>query len=276
MVDRVRTLFRPTGVEMTKFRLKSVTWVTWIVPFLFPAPIELFLAVRVSHEQAVFPQVIRFLYAGEVLLVVAVTTAVVSVMALGNDYELGIVRTILVGGVERHQFVVSKVLATVVAALANGCAYITGTLLATVVTHLALSDVPLRKAAGVRLIWRALASVGVVGLVGFCFAGVVILALVVGRNAWVGILAGLGVFLADFLLGGLSIFPSDLYRYTVSYHALSLLARHVASGTGLAASLGGYEWSTPGRALLVLLVYGCGLTLGAVFVFHWQDLMLKV
>ena len=275
-MDRLRTLLRLTGVEVTKFRLKPVTWVTWIVLFLFPALIELFLALRVSHEQAVFPQVIRLLYAGEVLLVVAVTTVVVSVMALGNDYELGIVRTILVGGVERHQFVVSKVLATVVAALANGIAYMAGTLQATTVTHLALSDVPLREAAGASLVWRALEWVGVVGLVGFCFAGVVVLALVVGRSAWVGMLAGLGVFLADFAVGGLNVFPSTLYRYTVSYHALSLLARHVASGTGLSASLGGYALSAPSRALVVLLMYGCGLILVAVLVFRRQDLMLRV
>ena len=111
--------------------------------------------MRVSHEQAVFPQVIRLLYAGEVLLLVAVTTVVVSVMAL-------------------------------------------------------------------------------------------------------------------------NVFATDLYRYTVSFHALSLLARYVASGTGLAASLGGYDLSTPGRALVVLLIYGCGLTLAAVLVFRQQDLMLKV
>jgi len=272
----MRTLLRLTGVEIFKFRLKPVTWVTWLLLFLFPALIEVFLAVRVSHEQAVFPQVIRLLYAGEVLLVVAVTTVVVSVMALGNDYELGIVRTILVGGVERHQFVVSKVLATVVAALANGCAYMVGTLLATTVTHLLLSDVSLREAVGMSLVWRALESVGVVGLVGFCFAGVVIVALVVGRSAWVGMLAGLGAFLADFAVGGLNVFPTGLYRYTVSYHTLSLLAWHVASGTGLAASLGGYELSTPGRALVALLAYGCALTLAAVLVFRRQDLMLKV
>jgi ABC-type transport system involved in multi-copper enzyme maturation permease subunit len=276
MMDRIRTLLRLTGVEILKFRLKPVTWVTWIVLFLFPALIEVFLAVRVSREQAVFPQVIRLLYAGEVLLVVAVTTVVVSVMALGNDYELGIVRTILIGGIERHQFVVSKVLATVVAALANGCAYMVGTLLATTVTHLTLSDVPLREAAGMSLVWRALESVGVVGLVGFCFAGVVVLALVLGRSAWVGMLAGLGAFLADLAVGGLNVLPSNLYRYTVSYHTLSLLARHVASGTGLEESLGGYELSTPGRALVVLLIYGCALTLGAVLVFRRQDLMLKV
>lgn len=277
-MDRPRALLRLTGVEVLKFRLKRVTWVTWIVLFVFPALIELFLALRVSHEQAVFPQVMRLLYAGEVLLVVAVTTVVVSVMALGNDWELGIVRTILLGGVERHQFVVSKVLATVAAALANGCAYMAGTLLATIAAHLVLSDVPLREAAGVGLGWRALEAVGVVGLVGFCYAGVVVLALVVGRSAWVGMLAGLGVFLVDFFLGGLGVFRTDLYRYTVSYHTLSLLARHVDSGTGLEAAeaLGAYDLSDPGRALTVLLLYGCGLTAAAVLIFRRQDLMVKV
>jgi ABC-type transport system involved in multi-copper enzyme maturation permease subunit len=271
-MDAAKRLLRLTEVELLKFRRKFVTWGTWILLFVFPMGIELFLALWVSRDEAVYPRVTHTLFAGEVMLVVALTTIVISVMALGNDYELGTVRVILSQGVDRYQYVLSKVLATVVAAFANGLAYVSGALLATVVTHLVLSDVPLAAAAGPGLVWRALGSVGVTGLIGFCFAGVVILALVVGRSSWVGMLGGLGIFMIDFYVGGLRVADGEAYRCTVTYHFISLLDRCFESDLGLRAHVGPAD---PGRSLAVLALYGGGLTLAAILVFHRQDLMAK-
>ena len=274
-MDVLKTLLRLTGVELFKLRGKSVTWVTLALLFIAPISVELFLAAAAPGD-AVFPRVV--LFAGEVLLIVVLVTIVVSVMALGNDHELGTVPVILSLGVDRYQFVLSKVLATVVAALACGFAYVSGSLLATVVAHVALSDVPLVEAAGAGLVWRALGAVGVIGLTGFVFAAVVMVGLVVGRSSWVGMLAGLGAFIVDFSVGGLSTAGTDATRYTVTHHALSLLVRFFQADTfGTRAS--GALWETtvaePWRALAVLLLYGCGLTQLAILIFRRQDLMAK-
>jgi hypothetical protein len=198
-------------------------------------------------------------------------------MALGNDYELGTVRVFLSQGVERYQFILSRVLATVVLALANGLAYLCGGLLAAVVAHIALSDVPLGEAAGSSLLWSALKAAGVIGLTGFVFAGVVMLALVLGKNAWVGMLAGLGSFLADVFPGTLGITSTDASRYSVTTHAFSLLESCFRSNLGLRTSgvLAKHGLREPGQALVVLFLQGCGLTLAAILLFRCQDLMAK-
>ena len=275
-MDALKTLLRLTKVELFKFRSKSVAWMTLVTLFIFPIGAEVLL-VSTSQRDAVFPRVAYFLLNDEVLLIVALTTIVVSVMTLGNDYELGTVRVILSRGVARYQFILSKVLATVLAAFVNGSAYISGALLATVVAHAALSDVPLAEAAGANLVWRALGGVGVVCLTGFAFTGVVMLGLVVGRSSWTGMLAGVGSFMVDFYYGSLSTADTDVHRYTVIYHARSLLERWFASDPtlSLAGALKVHGLAEPGRALAILLLYGCGLTLAAILILRRQDLMAK-
>jgi ABC-type transport system involved in multi-copper enzyme maturation permease subunit len=272
----LKTLLRLTRVELLKFQSKPVAWMALITLFVFPIGGEVLLA-SVSQRDAVFPRVAYFLLNNEVLLIVALTTIVVSVMTLGNDYELGTVRVILSRGVSRYQFILSKVLATVFAAFVNGSAYISGTLLATVVAHVALSDVPLAEAAGANLVWRALGALGVICLTGFAFAGVVMLGLVIGRSSWMGMLAGVGSFMVDFYYGSLSTADTDVHRYTVIYHARSLLERWFASDPtlSLAGALTVHGLAEPGRALAILLLYGCGLTLAAILILRRQDLMTK-
>lgn len=275
-LDALKRQQRLTGVELLKLRGKSVAWVTLIILFVFPIGVEGFLVAR-SQDVAVYPQVARLLLSGAVLLLIALATPVISVMALGSDYDLGTVRVFLSQGVERHQFILAKVLATVVIAFANGLAYVSGTLFATVIAHMALSDVPLAVAAGNALVWRAAGAVGVIGLIGFVSAGVVVLALVVGRNAWVAMLVGLGTLLFDFTLGGLSLVDTNAYRYTVTYHVLSLTEKLFTSYTGLdmSGARAQHGLAAPGRALVVLLLYGCCLTLGAILIFRRQDLMVQ-
>ncbi len=218
------------------------------------------------------------LFAGEVLLFVSVTIVVVAVLALGNDYELGTVRAILSQGVERHQFLLSKIIATVSAALVNGCAYMAGGLLSVFLAHVAFGSVQLLEAASHDLLWRALGVVLVIGLTGFVSSGIVMLALVLGRSSWVGMLAGLGSFLGDFYVGGLRMTHTDVYRYTISYHALSMLERCFASDPHLhspRAWLSQDRLAEPGRAVAVLLFYGCAFTLAAILLFRRQDLTAK-
>jgi ABC-type transport system involved in multi-copper enzyme maturation permease subunit len=276
-MDILNSFLRLTGVEMRKFWGKPVARA--VLGLMLAGPIAgEGLLLLADKSSAVFPKVTTLMFIGEVLLLFTLTTVVVAVLALGNDYELGTVRVLLSRGVPRHQFLLAKIVATVAAALANGLAYMTSGVLAASLAHLAYSDVPLAEAAGANLVWRALGAVMVLGLTGFVAAGVVMLALVLGRSAWIGMLAGLGAFLGDFFVGGLRLVQTEAYRYTVSYHALSLLERCFASDPRLRMSA---AWSasalaSPARATAVLLLYGCALTLAAVLLFRRQDLTAKV
>lgn len=267
---------RLTGVEIRKFWGKPVAWAVMGLMLIGPAAGEGLLLLT-DRDSAVFPKVTGLMFISEVLLLFTLTTIVVAVLTLGNDYELGIVCTFLSRGVPRSQFLLAKIVATVVAALVNGLAYMASGLLAASLTHLSCSSVPLVEAAGANLVWRALGVVMVLGLAGFVASGVVMLALVLGRSAWVGMLAGLGAFLGDFVVGGLRFVQAEAYRYTASHHALSLLERcfPTAITTRMSATWTPVELASPGRAVAVLLLYGGVLTLTAVLIFQRQDMMRK-
>lgn len=279
-MDTLRRLVRLTGVELLKYRSKRVAWLALGLLFATPILAELLLA-GISRHDAVLPNATHLLFSGDMLLFIAVTVIVVSLMTLGGDYELGTVRTILSRGAERYQFILAKVLATGVAELANGLAYVMSALLSSVVTHCLLSDVPLADAAGEGLVWRALGCGCVIGLTGFAFSGVVMLALVLGRSAWPGMLAGLGGFIGDYYLGGVGPFRvlgvQRVYRYTVSYHALGLVEQFFPSNpaTSMPRAWWGEGAADPARAVVVLLLYGSLFILAAVLIFRRQDLLAR-
>jgi ABC-type transport system involved in multi-copper enzyme maturation permease subunit len=278
-MDELRTLMRTTGVELLKFRSKSVTRVALIVLFLCPIGCELLL-MWLSRRDAVFPRVYIFLF-GDVLIFIAVATVVVSVMALGNDYELGTIRCILSRGVSRSQFILSKILATFIAALVYGAVYIAGALLSASIVHISISDIPLFDAVGDDLLWRILGAIAVIGIVEFVASGIVMIALVLWRSSWAGMLAGLGYFFIDLFLGGMG--PADLlgirriYRYTIMYNTRGILEKLFPSDPMLSLPRSWSEegFADPWSALAFLLLYGCALVLVSIFLFRRQDLKMK-
>jgi len=183
-------LLRFTGVELLKVRGKSITWVVMGFLFFIPILAELYMA-WISPRDATFPRVTFFLFSGDMVLFVALISVVVSVMALGNDYELGVVGNILSRGVARYQFIFSKLLAAVMVTALNGICYMGGALSSSSIVHQRLSEAPLSMSAGPNFLLRAIGVVAVITMVGFVSASVVMLALVVGRSSWVGMLAGL-------------------------------------------------------------------------------------
>ena len=267
-------MVRLTRVEMAKFWRRPVARVVLVLMLLGPVGAEGIL-IAVDKNSAVYPGVASVLFAGSTLMFVALATVVVAVLALGNDYELGTVRTFLSRGVGRSHFILSKVTTTVSAALANGLAYLSSGLLVTWIAHTTYSDVPLLEATGADLPWRALGAILVVGLVGFVSSGVVMLALVLGRSSWMGMLGGMGYFLADFYVGGLWLAETQWYRYTVSYYALTLLERCFPSDPHLAATWQSGSEAASAWAVLVLLAYGSALTLASILIFQRQDLTNK-
>jgi len=280
-VEKFNILVRLTGVELLKIRSKSIAWV--VMGFLFSIPIlaELYMA-WISPRDAIFPRVTYFLFGGDMVLFVALISIVVSVMALGNDYELGVVGNILTRGVERYQFILSKVLAALAITLVNGLCYMGGALSSSSLVHMRISDVPFFEAAGNEIFIRIFGAIGVIWLVGLVSVSVVMLGLVLGRSAWIGMLAGLGYFCADFILGGLASTDAfgveNIFRFTFTYHALGILESLFPSDLsfGLPRSWMEYGYADPVSGVVYILFLGCALILISVMLFRRQDLATKM
>ena len=276
----LETLARLIRIEAVKFWRKPVAWMVLVIMLSGPIAGEIFLA-RISPRDAIFPSITQFLFSADLFLFIALATVVLSVMALGNDYELGTVRAILSRGVDRYQFILSKIITTVGSALVNSFVFLTSAMASAYVAQTTFSDVPFFEAAGRGILWRGLGAIGVVGLVNFVLSGIVILALVLGKSSWMGMLAGLGVFFADFFIAGVgsgSVLGVDnAYQVTIGYYAISLWEPLFPTDPNLALprAWAGQGFAGPGQAIATLLLYGAVLTLAAVLIFSRQDLMAK-
>jgi ABC-type transport system involved in multi-copper enzyme maturation permease subunit len=279
-MDTLRTLSRLTRIEILKFWNKSTARAVLVFMFIGPILGEAILA-SISIRDATFPQITQFMFSADMLMMIALMTVVVSVMALGNDYDLGTVRVILSRGVDRYQFILSKILATVGAAFAYGLVFITTAFLSTYVVHVLYSDVAFVEAAGQDILWRLIITTGVIGLSNLVLSGVVMLALVLSRSSWVGMLAGLGYFFGDFIVGGIGsgsvLGMKTAYRYTLAYHAISITEHIFPSVASVSLPRAWIEqgFGNPASAVMVLLLYGAALTLISILVFRRQDLMTK-
>jgi ABC-type transport system involved in multi-copper enzyme maturation permease subunit len=274
------TLARLTRIEVLKFWRKSVARAVLLLMFIGPILGEAILA-SFSIRDATFPQITQFLFSSDMLMMIALMTVVISVMALGNDYELGTVSALLSRGVDRYQFILSKIIASVSAAFVNGLVFMVTAFLSTFVVHLMYSDVPFFEAAGEDILLRLMGATGVIGLVNFVLSGVVMLALVLGRSSWNGMLAGLGYFFGDFIVGGLGsgnlLGVDNAYRYTVAHHAISINELFFPSDPSVSLPRAWIEdgFTDPVRAVIVLILYGAGLAVISILLFRRQDLMTK-
>ncbi|MEJ2571600.1 MAG: ABC transporter permease subunit [Anaerolineales bacterium] len=274
------TLSRLTRVEIRKFWRKSTARAVLLFMFAGPIAGEAILA-SISIRDATFPQITQFLFSSDMLMMIALMTVVISVLALGDDYELGTVRTVISRGAKRHFYIISKIIATVCAAFINGLVFMLAAFAATLVVHISYSAVPFSEAAGADIVWRLLGATGVIGLVNFVLSGVVMLALVLGRSSWAGMLAGLGYFFGDFIVGGLGsgslLGVKDAYRYTVAYHAISVNELFFPSDPSVSLPRAWIETglADPTSAIIVLLLFGAVLAGIAMFIFQRQDLMAK-
>lgn len=121
-MDALGTLSRLTHIEILKFWRKSTARAVLVFMFVGPILGEAILA-SISIRDATFPQITQFMFSSDMLMMIALMTVVISVMALGNDYELGTVSAVLSRGVDRYQYICSKIIATVCAAFANGLVF---------------------------------------------------------------------------------------------------------------------------------------------------------
>ncbi|NIM95935.1 MAG: ABC transporter permease subunit [Anaerolineales bacterium] len=274
-------LGRLTRVEAQKFWRKPISRA--VLAFLIVSPIlgEVILA-KLSTNDAIYPRVTQFLFSADMLIIIALITVVLSVMALGNDYELGTERVIISRGVNRYQYILSKVIAALGAALVYGFVFIVAGLFSSFFVHTSFSDVPFLDAAGRDIFWRSLGATGVIGLVNFVLSAIVMLALVLGRSSWIGMIAGLGYFFADFVVGGLGsgkvLGIDNAFQYTVTYYAISILEQFFPTDPSVSLPRGWVEegFADPGWSVILLMLYGTVLASIAILSFRRQDLLTKV
>jgi ABC-type transport system involved in multi-copper enzyme maturation permease subunit len=276
----LKKLARLTWIEILKFWYRPIARVVLILMIVGPILGEILLA-QISPRDAIYPRVTTFWFSADMLMFIALATVVLSILSLGNDFDLGTVRAILSRGVERFEFILSKIIATIIAALIFGFTFIGFALLSSIIAHLRISDIPLFDAAGGDLLFRALGAGSVIGLVNFVLSGIVMLALVLGRSSWIGMLGGIGSFFLDFFIGGIgsgSVFGvEDAYRYTITYHAVSILEKVFPSDQSISLPRAWAEqgFANPSQAILVLLLYGTGITFLTIFLFRRQDLLAR-
>jgi ABC-type transport system involved in multi-copper enzyme maturation permease subunit len=276
----LKKLLRLTRVEILKFWRRPIAWVVLILMLVGPILGEILLA-QLSPRDAIYPRVSTFWFSADMLMFIALATVVLSIMSLGNDFDLGTIRVILSRGVERSKFILSKIVATFVAALVFGLTFIGFAVVSSIIAHTRISDVPLLEAAGGDFLWRALGAGGVISLVNFVLSGIVMLALVLGRSSWVGMLGGIGSFFLDFSIGGIGsgnvLGIKDAFRYTITYQAISIMEKLFPSDPSLSLprAWANQGFATPSQAVTVLFLYGVGVTMLAIFLFQRQDLMAK-
>lgn len=129
---------------------------------------------------------------GSVVLLAAFGGVVLSAAMLGREFDLGTARVMLLRGVPRAGFLLAKIAAAI----------LTVTILSLLAALLGIGETMLAgwepiatQAAGVvaRALW-------LVPLVSFAYVGFTVLGAILGRSVAAGMLAGLALFLGDFLL----------------------------------------------------------------------------
>jgi ABC-type transport system involved in multi-copper enzyme maturation permease subunit len=274
----LRILLTLTRVEWMKYWNKAVARVVLGSMVILPVGAEILLA-NLSIRDAMLPRVSQFIFSPDLLMFLGMIMIVLAVLALGSDFDLGTVQTTLSKGVPRAQFIAAKVLTVIAAGLVNAAVYVSAGMVAVAVVHLTSGGPSIFEAGGGDILWRGLASVGMVGAVTFVLAGIVMLAVVLGRSSWMGMLAGLGFFFVDFIVGGFGIGDflgiADTHRYTMTYHALSVYERLFPSDPALSLphAWAGEPLIEAQHALIILLLYGVGATVAAIFAFNRQDLL---
>ena len=193
---------------------------------------------------------------GSVVLLAAFGGIVLVASLLGSEFDQGTARMLLSRGAPRSSLLLAKVVVTLVAVTAvGGVASLAGTGEA----MLAGWQPTARQAAEV--VGKTL---GLVPLASLVYIGIAMLGTILGRSTAAGMLAGLLLFLGDFLLSTL--------RSRVPFGEwMPVTNLFVLLGETYSSILPAGDVPSPGTAALRLVGVGLGLILGAIWVFERQD-----
>jgi ABC-type transport system involved in multi-copper enzyme maturation permease subunit len=193
---------------------------------------------------------------GSVVLMAGFGGVVLAASLLGREFDLGTTRAQLLRGAPRTGLLLAKAAAALLtisaASLLASAVAVAETLLVGWGTTVSQAGVVLARTVGLTL------------LVSLAYTGATFLGAILGRSSAAGMLAGLALFLGDFLLSTLRT-PSALSEWLPVASLLTLL------GGTFAALIPSERALTTGAAVQRLLILGGVLLFGAVWLFHRQD-----
>jgi ABC-type transport system involved in multi-copper enzyme maturation permease subunit len=233
-----------------------------------------------DENVSTFPGVIAQLLLPSLTILIGIISMLLAVSSWGDEYEYGTVRTVLSRCPTRWQFVLGKTAALALATAAIVLVALAAEVLVAAVSHLVQvgwESIPEHLTALGRIV---LPLAAVWWLAGMVYTGVVALTTVAARSPALGMAAGLGLFLGDFLLSCLG--PAgphvQLGPYSIINNSYGLFSsimgdRFDVTGGMLFPMAETMTLPDPGRALGTLLLYAAG-TLGlAYLLFREQDIL---
>lgn len=262
--------------KVWRARLGRVAILTAIIGTALPVAL---IALLGDERVTTFPSVVAQLFIPSLTLLTGISSILLAISSWGEEFEYGTARTVLSRRPARWQFALGKTTALAVAVVTVILAAVGTEALVATVSHLIQVG---GEGTGPHL--RSLARVmprlvAVWWLMGMVYVGLVSLATVGGRSSAVGMAAGLGLFIGDFLLSGLGSAGSveEYGTYSIINNAFglitSVLGDSFESGSGAPfPEMAALALPEPTRALGVLILYTAATLLMAYLLLQHRDL----
>jgi hypothetical protein len=230
-----------------------------------------------GSDASYFPNAVPVIGAGFWLLA-GLTALLLTAGTVGSEFELGTGYAAVGRGTPRWLFVVGKAIVLLGAAAVNTLAgWLCGGLVATVSHLTQVGTEGLGEGLGIMLT-SGLAGVGVAVLSAASYVGLVLIVAIVTRSSAFAMFGGLGLFMADFMMGEFAPVQGLQDR---GLGALSIMSNTNLLLNRLTFAMGA-DWSMTagtevrsGTALFALASYAIGGTVLACILFQQQDLRGK-
>jgi len=251
----VKAWLRLAGAEVDKLRSDVILRAVVLALLLGPLVMVVILRLAAPKVSSVIENPGEIPLATTVLLA-AVGAAVLAASAFGREYDMGTVRTILARGVPRADWITAKI-AVVMTTLS-----LTG-LISAGIGLIALSLAGW-QAEGGEVVGSLLRASVLLPLACLVYGGMSAIGSVLGRSAAAGMLAGLTLFLGEFLLSTM--------RDRIPFGEWLPISNLFSMIGGVFASILRPDDSvSAGTAAFRLLSVGVGLLLSAILIFRQRD-----
>ncbi|MBN1314501.1 MAG: hypothetical protein JXA42_03500 [Anaerolineales bacterium] len=258
-------------------RLGRIALFTTLIGVSMPI---ILIGVVGDRRASTFPGIVGQLLIPSLTVLIGILSVLIAVSSWGDEYIYGTVRTVMSRCPARWQFMAGKTVAMGLALLAIITAAAITEMLVATGSHLVQSGV---RDLGINLLslFRILApGIGIWWLGGMIYTGVVAAVTIGSRSPALGMAAGLGIFMADLIVGflGLGSSGTTVSAYSISHNSLGLMTTFIDrwSVPGTKITLPAMEVATlpdPNIAMVRLVVFTVATLFLAFILFKKQDLV---